>query len=375
MKLLLAFACGVLLYILQNYLYRRFWDTGLTVTVTFKDEAVREGNSSVLVETIRNQKWLPLPVLQIKFAITRTFLFKKQSNTAVTDQYYRNEFFSILPYQKITRTYPFVCSRRGCFRMTDMDIICKNFFMTGMMLKNMRHPSMIYVLPKRIDQLNITTKAQHLLGEIVKNVHQNEDPFEFAGIREYQPFDSMHSINWKSTARLGKLQVNTFRTTFSKKVVLLLNIECNAVSHAERIREEAVRITATLADLFAREKIPVAYNTNGKDLVTKEACRMEAGSDMIHVRNIEVALARLDMEQRPESFLELLEECVKPEQSPVEYIVISNYRKKNLCDKIIALRDKGYAVCFVIPELKSVDADAVWQDIDKAVKWTVNDDY
>ena len=40
-----------------------------------------------------------------------------------------------------------------------------------------------------------------LLGDIEKNLHINEDPFTFAGIRDYQPFDSMHSIKWKTTAR------------------------------------------------------------------------------------------------------------------------------------------------------------------------------
>ena len=318
MKLLIAFACGALLYFLQGYLYKYFWEKGLVITVSFADDVVREGCATALIETISNKKFLPLPVLQIKFAITRTFLFPKQKNTAVTDQYYRNEFFSAMPYQKITRTYPFICSRRGCFQMTGMDVICKDFFMTRMMLKSLTHPSVIYVLPRRLRQLEIPTEAEHLLGELVKQIHRNEDPFEFAGIREYQPYDSMHSINWKSTARMGSLQVNTFHTTFSKKLVLLLNLDCNAMAHADELQEEGIRIAASLAAQLIHEKIPVAFYTNGKDLITKEPCRIEAGSDGLHVRNIEIALARIDIGQKPSSYLELLDRYIKPECDSVE---------------------------------------------------------
>ena len=35
-----------------------------------------------------------------------------------------------------------------------------------------------------------------------------EDPFEYRGIREYQPYDDMRSVNWKATAKTGDLKVN-----------------------------------------------------------------------------------------------------------------------------------------------------------------------
>ncbi|MFT3983370.1 MAG: DUF58 domain-containing protein [Lachnospiraceae bacterium] len=375
MKLLIAFACGALLYFLQSYLYKCFWDRDLTITVKFSDNVVREGGTTSLIETISNKKHLPLPVLQIKFAITRTFLFPKQKNTAVTDQYYRNEFFSVMPYQKITRTYPFICSRRGCFQMTGMDVICKDFFMTRMMLKSLTHPSMICVLPRRLRQVEIPTQAEHLLGELVRQIHRNEDPFEFAGIREYQPYDSMHSMNWKSTARTGSLQVNTFYTTFSKKLVLLLNLDCNAVSRAEELKEEGIRIAASLAARFIHERIPVAFYTNGLDLIMKEPCQIEAGSDGKHIRNIEVALSRIDTGLKPSSFLELLDRYVKPGGDSVEYLLISNYRKKDLCEKYAALKKQGYSMKLFIPEFKAVPLENSLTAAEGIIKWTVRDDY
>ena len=74
MKLLIALAAGVALYFVQLLLYRRYWDRDLNISVDFAQSVVREGDGNELVEIISNDKRLPLPVLQVKFAITRSFL-------------------------------------------------------------------------------------------------------------------------------------------------------------------------------------------------------------------------------------------------------------------------------------------------------------
>ena len=128
MRLLIALAVGTGLYFAQLFLYRYLWDKGLNVSLDFEKDLVREGETNRLVETVSNDKLLPLPVIQVKFSLTRTFVFKTIDNSAVTDRYYRNDFFSLLPYRKITRTYPFECSKRGFYLLEGMDVICKDLF-------------------------------------------------------------------------------------------------------------------------------------------------------------------------------------------------------------------------------------------------------
>ena len=146
MKLLIALAAGAALYFAQLLLYRRFWDRDLNISVDFAQSVVREGDGNELVEIISNDKRLPLPVLQVKFAITRRFLFQEQENSKVTDQYYRNDYYSLMPYQKITRRYGFICSKRGCYTMNGMDVVCKDLFLSGMMLRTYEHEASVCVL-------------------------------------------------------------------------------------------------------------------------------------------------------------------------------------------------------------------------------------
>ncbi|MBR4720110.1 MAG: DUF58 domain-containing protein, partial [Lachnospiraceae bacterium] len=258
MKLLIALAAGVLLYLAQLWIYRRFWDRNLNISIDFAHDVVREGDENELVEIICNDKKLPLPVVQVKFAITRSFIFPKQDNSTVTDQYYRNDYFSLMPYQKITRRYGFLCSRRGYYMMNGMDVICKDLFLSGMMIHTLAHEASVCVLPLRLPVDSYPVNARELMGEITDRIKRNEDPFEFAGIREYRTSDTMNRINWKASASAGELRVNRFDSTFTQRVVICLNLECHIRWHEDVFVEEEIRIAAALADHFISEHIPVA---------------------------------------------------------------------------------------------------------------------
>jgi uncharacterized protein (DUF58 family) len=52
-----------------------------------------------------------------------------------------------------------------------------------------------------------------------------EDPFEYRGMREYQPYDDMKSINWKATAKTGDFKVNLHDFTTVRSVRIFLNLE------------------------------------------------------------------------------------------------------------------------------------------------------
>ena len=60
MKILLLLAAAGLLYILQDLIYKTFWDKNLSVSIHFQDKAVLEGEQATLTEVIENRKLLPL---------------------------------------------------------------------------------------------------------------------------------------------------------------------------------------------------------------------------------------------------------------------------------------------------------------------------
>ncbi|MCR5420116.1 MAG: DUF58 domain-containing protein [Lachnospiraceae bacterium] len=372
MKLIIALIFCAFFYYAQLFIYRKFWNKSFFVDINFAKTVVREGDHNQLIEVITNDKILPLPMVQIKFAITKSFIFKSYDNSAITDQYYRNDYYSIMPYRRITRTYDFTSSKRGYYRMKGMDVICKDLFLSGMCIKSYKHEAAVCVLPARVLLEEFTIKARELFGEIVDRYNRNEDPFEYAGIREYRSYDPMNRINWKASAKVSQLRVNKFNTTFTQRVVIAINMECHIKWHEEDFAEEQIRLAATFADYFIQSHIPVALYSNGCDILTGKLVEVEAGADISHLRNIEIALARIKDNTGAGSFINIIDESLKNKTyDRTDYIIISNYRKNDLVELYKKIKSENIGVTWIIPEYGVVTPQITKQGDSGIIKWTV----
>ena len=373
MRLLLVLAIGLILFLVQRRIYKKNWLKGLQVNIDFEEPVVREGDKNALVEVIRNDKALLLPVLQLKFSITRTFEFPKEKNSAVTDQYYRNDYFTCRPYQIITRKYIFKATKRGEYRITSTDLICKDIFMDKSNFATSTEYSSVLVLPARIRKENMRDDIIRFTGDVVKRIKINEDPFEFASSREYQPYDPMNHINWKATAKSDLLHVNTFNSTNRKNVVLMLNLDMNLVRNSETLAEWSIRIASCLADYFIGEQIPTALYTNGTDYESEESIGVDAGCDDGHIRNIDIALARIKVKDNCPSFIELIDEHIDYDADD-EYIIISNYRKNDFINKFDEMKKAGLKVSLVIPEYSYADITPFAENGTDTFKWVIENE-
>ena len=98
MKLIVAAFTAWLLWFLSGVFLEKFWAKGLQVSLSFLQQAVVEGESACLKETITNNKLLPLPFLHVKFQMGRELLFLDSKNSNITDQNYRSDLFSCMPW-------------------------------------------------------------------------------------------------------------------------------------------------------------------------------------------------------------------------------------------------------------------------------------
>ena len=84
-------ALGILLLLaallfLQSFLYDRLWSKGLEVKVSFQEEYAVEDDTALLAEVVVNDKFLPLPVVEIDFHMDKGLRFSDEANTAVSDR-------------------------------------------------------------------------------------------------------------------------------------------------------------------------------------------------------------------------------------------------------------------------------------------------
>ena len=153
---------------LQTFLIHHMWRRGLTVRLQFCERYIYEGDSSVLQEVVINDKWLPLPALEVRIAMSRHLAFTGK--------------------------------KRGCYEIKQADLKAYDFFFRTLDYGVISQDTMLYVYPAQVDtrRLDIITTA--ISGTILVQNQLFPDPFEFARIREYQPTDPMNRMNWKAEA-------------------------------------------------------------------------------------------------------------------------------------------------------------------------------
>lgn len=301
---------ALLLFLLQRRVYERLWERNLKVSVTFSQSAITEGETGEIVEVIENRKWLPLTMLKVKFQTSRYLQFGDEKGSMTSDQYYRNDIFQINGGERITRRLSFLGAKRGYYHIRNIDLVGADLFLTNEMLKSMTTNCYLYVYPKLFNSQEFRTSLQKLNGEVLVKRHLMEDPFEYRGIREYQPFDDIRSVNWKATARTGALKVNQKNYTAIQTIRIFLNLEDNGVLKKHEEVEASMQIVIGLAAFFLNQGIKVACYTNGKDVISGEAVNVSGGAGKGQQDMIGKAMARINTELVSSDFCNMYEEAV-----------------------------------------------------------------
>lgn len=320
---------------LMNYLlntaYRQLWKRELDARVEFQREPALEGQEASLTETITNNKWLFLPILQVGFQIHRNLWFADGENTSVSDQCYKRDIFSVGSYQRITRKISFHCSKRGYYELDKVELVTRSPLMTKKYYETLRRPDYFYVYPRLVDDRLLDVPFQKVMGSVLTKKNLFEDPFEFQGIREYQLSDPMNKINWKASARSDQWMVNLYGSTAAQEVVILLDLEDETIWKFDDIHEEEIRLAASLTARCIQNGIPVGIRTNGRDQKTGELFRLEVGSGKQQVRLANEGLCRLDLKQQADKMeFVLSRERESMEHTHRTYVMISK-NQRNSC--------------------------------------------
>lgn len=327
---------------LMTAVYRRMWNENLDVDVEFTDESVVEGMGSELTETIANRKWMFLPLLQVGFETHKNLRFEQSENVSVSDLCYKRDIFSVGGYQKVTRTIPFFCSKRGYYEIESVDLITRSPLLTEKYHKSAKQNTYMYVYPRLIENAFLDISFQKIMGEIRAQKNIYEDPFEFRGIREYQPTDPMSKINWKASAKSEEWMVNLYGSTNAQDITIFLDLEDETAWKYDDIHEEQIRLASTLAARFADVGIPVGLITNGKDIKIDEILRLESGTGKQQFLNINRGLSRIDLSKNPAS----MEQIVLKERETLShlqktYIMISKNQRIGCYEAFLNLIHQG----------------------------------
>lgn len=70
----------IVMYIILHAVFVFLWPKGIHVELDFKQRKVTEGQEAVLLETLKNNKFLPLPVIRMQFKLDRGLQILENEN-------------------------------------------------------------------------------------------------------------------------------------------------------------------------------------------------------------------------------------------------------------------------------------------------------
>ncbi|WP_143338038.1 DUF58 domain-containing protein [Demequina sp. NBRC 110054] len=100
-----------------------------------------------------------------------------------------------------------------------------------------------------------------LEGQVTRTIVDSD--LSFHAIREYLPGDSRRHVNWKSTARTGRLMVRQYEETRRSRVAVVLDLAAGAYASDDDF-EMAVSVAASLGSQAVRDGREVVVSTSGE---------------------------------------------------------------------------------------------------------------
>lgn len=252
-----------LLYALFGiYVLGRLWARRSLASVALErqhDRRVFWGQSFTVQVEAHNQSWLPV-------------LWMRLSDTIPADLSPGPAFrsvISLLPRERLQMNYTLSGWRRGYYPLGPLTTFGGDLLGTATYQNHEADQDFVIVYPKIVVLRDLRFPSQSPFGTLPSRERIFEDPTRIQGVRDYQPGDSLRRMDWKTSARVGRLQVRRYEPAIALETAIFLNL-CDAdYAHANargsQATELGIVVAASVAVHMVEKRQAVSLATNGRD--------------------------------------------------------------------------------------------------------------
>lgn len=339
-----------LIFALAVSYYLRNWNRALAVELRFSRECLFEGEKGSIDQIVTNRKLLPFWWGDIRYTIPG---FITVRDPGYIGREYFKDTVSAFSYERVCKSVDFTASARGYYRIGEAELVTQDFLYRYRMIQSFPVSAELYVFPALRDAGRFEVEFRRITGEVIARRHMIEDPFQFRGIRDYSPFDSLKKVNWSATAKTGDMKVNEYACTSSQEVVLLLDFDRRTDWDPRELWEDVIRIAAGLAGKLIAAGVPVGLMTNACDTVTGEEVHVRCRNGSGHLETLYRRCARLDTGRLSRPFDDILSGLPAGRPDAPQYILISLDAGDALAAAAGRLRAEGSGLQWVLVREKS----------------------
>lgn len=349
MKLIVFLILLAILAIAELIFYRKHALDDLSLHVSFSKPIASFGEVVEVVEVAENNKKLPLPFVLLKFESPTSLEFLDMTNSTLSDLVYREDMLTMKPNSRHTRRIKVKCAKRGYYSFVRVNLTTSDILLMEKITRTFDNDANITILPELIPLPDLKTLMSITFSDVVQRRTLLTDPFSFAGIREYQPWDPMRSINWTATARAGDFMVNQNASTSTRQVSIFLNLEFYNIKESQALLEKAISLAYSYACELNNQGIPSQIFTNGRDAITGSAVIDALAAENGDNLKRGLALARIDIGAGVIPFADLIDEYIQNTGANDYIVVISPKYDATFRPVLLDLKRKRPSLLWVMP--------------------------
>ncbi len=340
MKIIALLIIIVIIVWLQSGIFVRLAFYKLDYRCIFSRKEAHEGDTFNIIETVHNNKIIPVPWLKVDIHTFKWLQFASTSSVIAQENRRVSSSFFLKAYQRTTRRWNVKCLKRGVFNIQNITLVSGDLFGGRSTSIPVSSDSQIMVYPQILNLEKLFAPPRDLTGNTIIRRWILDDPFIVQGTREYQPSDSMRRIHWISSAKQGSLMVRNNDYTTEVSLAVLLNIKSMEQEYEKvidrEITEFGIKVAASILDHYAEKGVPMRFGTNGYTFDNPgEMILTKQGSGIEHLRELLTILAKLELANERDYSIYLEQTIYKLENSDI--CIISAYVTEQMAKQISLL--------------------------------------
>ena len=320
----------------------------VTYTRTLSESRAFVGETIDVEIELANHKFAPVPWVEVRELIPQETLVvdgeARASGLPRTAALYRNT--SLRSHQTLRWPIKLLATKRGYFRLGPTRLRSGDLFGFFPSERDFPQQDSITVYPKTypLDDLGLTSARP--FGEHGGGQRIFEDPMRVIGVRDYSPGDPLKRVDWRATARLGRLQSRIYQPSHEQSVIVALNIttlEQTWEGFDPVLLERTVSVAASIAQGLFERGSAVGLVANGSYPDADRPLRLAANRRTDQLAEI---LAMLAMVQPliPSRLAAELESREHPLPAGATIVVVAALMPDDLVGTLQRLRAEGYAL-------------------------------
>ena len=326
----------------------RLWARRSIAAVTLQrrhDQRIFLGENLAVEVNVHNRSWLPVLWLRLADTVPADLMPGLAFRRVI----------SLLPRERLALSYNLYGRRRGYYELGPL--VGLGGDLLGTLTHEIRQAEgdSVIVYPKIVPLRELGFPSQSPFGTLPSRERIFEDPSRIQGVRDYQPGDSLRKMDWKTSARLGSLQVRRYEPAISLETAIFLNLAREDYAQAERYQatELGIVIAASLAVHLVEKRQAVSLASNGSDPLAQTpgvTPWLPLRKGRAHLMDLLDLLARIEVgaEGQAQPFLDLLSRRSLGLPWGSTLLVVTAREVEGLMDALLALRRRGLVVILVL---------------------------